>query len=56
MIFNIELIKDGMEWKMEKVRGKNSISPAFETFYFSITHEHISIILYSVREVSLTKM
>ena len=33
---NIELIKDEMDWKMEKVRGKISISPAFETFYFSI--------------------
>ena len=44
---------------MEKVRGKNSISPAFETLRFTMpryTHEHISIILYSVREVSLTKM
>ena len=56
MIFKIELIKDKMDWKMEKVRGKNSISQAFETSYFSITHEHTSIILYSVRKVSLAKM
>ena len=56
MIFNIELIKDKMDWKLEKGKGKNSISPAFEIFYFSINHEHISIIFYSFREVSLTKV
>ena len=41
MFFNIELIKDEMDWKMEKVRGKNSIFPALETVYFSSTYEHI---------------
>ena len=43
MIFKIELIKDKMDWKMEKLRGKNLISPAFETFYCSIAHEQIKI-------------